>query len=377
MTRTPDSLALEARVSNGPSTYRFHTADGVCSKRSFRTAELQLLEHCWDDDRGLGRLLCPEANYGVVGTVLAPVADAVRLTDSSARAVRLCEKNSRENDVDASVTLRADLTTLQGRFDTVAYAPKPYTPLPVGRQRIADALSMLRPGGRCYVAAAKRTGLSRYENCLRECCRSVECVRKSGSSRVLEAIRPETFEPPSYVSPERIRATVDGVDLTLVAVPGLFSTGRLDDGTRLLLESATLEDGDRVLDLCCGYGAVGTYAARVADCEVWLTDDDRVATRCAECSLRASGVDGTVVTADCLAGVADRSFDRILCNPPTHAGDGVLADLFADIDDHLAPNGRLSVVHHRDLDLDAYLDHVGPVERRRTGVDHVVRTVHP
>jgi hypothetical protein len=40
MNRTPYELALESRVEGGPSEYRFHTADGVASKQSFRTAEL-------------------------------------------------------------------------------------------------------------------------------------------------------------------------------------------------------------------------------------------------------------------------------------------------------------------------------------------------
>jgi 16S rRNA (guanine1207-N2)-methyltransferase len=162
------------------------------------------------------------------------------------------------------------------------------------------------------------------------------------------------------------------VDLSLRAVPGLFSASGLDDGTRLLLESVVLGDGERVLDLCCGYGAVGAYAGRVADGEVWLSDDDRVATRCAECSLRASGVDGTVLTADCLEGVADRTFDAVLCNPPTHAGEGVLAELLSGAYDVLAPGGRLNVVHHRALDLGEHLVRYGDAETLETGVDHVV-----
>ena len=118
--------------------------------------------------------------------------------------------------------------------------------------------------------------------------------------------------------------------------------------------------------------AIGVYAGLSADCEVWLSDDDRVATACAECSLEASGVDATVVTADCTAGVADRTFDRVCCNPPTHAGNGVLDELFAGIADVLARGGELTTVHHRDLDLRGYLSRFDRVETRRTGAEHVV-----
>ena len=370
MKRAPDELALESRVSNARPTYRFRTADGVHSKDSFRTAELLLVESLWGAD--LGRLLNPEANYGVVGTVLADCAPSVHMTESSARAAQLCERNTTENDIEVATSLVADLSTLDETFDTAAYAPKPYTPLSVGKQRIAHALSVLRPGGRLYLAASKRTGLTRYEDCLRGIVPPVERVSESNGYHLLAATRPPSFVPPTYVSPREIHPEIHGIELSLVTVSGLFSAAGLDDGTRLLLETTTIENGERVLDLCCGYGAIGAYAGRVADCEVWLSDDDRVATSCAECSLRKSRVDGTVVTADCVEGVADRTFDRVLCNPPTHAGDGVLSELFAGIDDILAPAGELTVVHHRALDLHAHLSRFDTIERRRTGEEHAV-----
>jgi 16S rRNA (guanine1207-N2)-methyltransferase len=370
MTRPADELALESRVPGARPAYRFATADGVCSKRSFRAAELLLVESLWDAEPG--RLLVPAANYGVVGVVLADRAPGVHLAESSARAARLCERNARRNGADVDVSIVADLTALDGGFETVAYAPKPYTPLAVGTQRIADALAVLEPGGELSLAASPRTGLGRYETRLDEMAASVERRATREDCRLLVATRPESFDPPTAVSPRTIRPEIGDTSLRLVTVPGLFSPTSLDDGTRLLLETATVEDGECVLDLCCGYGAIGVYAGLSADCEVWLSDDDRVATACAECSLEASGVDATVVTADCTAGVADRTFDRVLCNPPTHAGDGVLAELFAGIADVLARGGELTTVHHRDLDLRGHLSRFDRVETRRTGAEHVV-----
>lgn len=369
MTHAPYELALESHVSGARPRYRFHTADGVCSKRSFRTAELLLIESLWNIN--LGQFLSLEANYGVVGVVLADRA-SVHMVESSARATQLCERNAIENSVDASTTLVADITTLDETFDTVAYAPKPYTPVSVGKQRIVDALSVLDVEGRLYLAASKQTGLTRYEQCLREMAATVERLSAYDGCSLLEATRPQSFEPPTYVSPQKLHPEIDGITLSLVTVSGLFSHSKLDAGTRLLLETATLEDGERVLDVCCGYGAIGTYAARVADCDVWLSDADRVATSCAERSLRASRVNGTVVTADCVEGVADRTFDRVLCNPPTHAGTGVLSTLFDGIHDVLVPDGTLTMVHHRELDLRSHLTRFDTIERLRTGNEHTV-----
>jgi 16S rRNA (guanine1207-N2)-methyltransferase len=376
MTRSGEyDLALESRVDDGRRTYRFRTADGVHSKSSFRDSELLLLEELWDAPTG--RLLCPEANYGVVGSVLAGATAAVEMTESSARAARLCRRNAAANDASAAVRLLADLGELSGVFDTVAYAPKPYTPLSVGKQRIADSLAALRPGGDIYVAAAAQAGAARYEDCLRDVAASVETVTERDGCRLFRATRGESLSPPAYVACRRLDPTVDGVDLSLRSVPGLFAAAGLDAGTRLLLENAGVADGERVLDLCCGYGAIGAYAAGVADCEVHLSDDDRVATACAERSLEATGVDGTVVTADCTRGVSDRTFDRVLCNPPTHAGDGVLSTLFAGAHDVLAADGELRLVHHRTLDLSAHFAPFGAVERLETGTEHVVLVARP
>jgi 16S rRNA (guanine1207-N2)-methyltransferase len=371
--RAPDELALQSQVPGARPVYRFHTADGVRSKRSFRTAELLLVDSLWEVDPG--RLLVPEANYGVVGTVLADRATAAHMVESSARAAELCEQNAAENGGEVAVTLLADVASLDDAFDTVAYAPKPYTPLSVGKQYVSDCLSVLRPGGRLYLAASEGAGFARYEECCRGIAATVERISERDGCYLLEATRPRSFEPPAYVSPRTIRPKINGTTLSLVTVPGLFSASRLDDGTRLLLETASIEDGERVLDVCCGYGAIGTYAGRVADCEVWLSDDDRVATGCAECSLRASGVDGSVVTADCAEGVADRTFDRVLCNPPTHAGSDVLSELFAGIRGVLASDGESTVVHHREPDLRAHLSGFDRIERLRTGDEHTVLSV--
>lgn len=370
MTRAPYELALESQVPADPPVYRFRTADGVHSKRSFRAADRLLLESLWGAD--LGRLLSLEANYGVVGVVLADSATSVRMVESSARARRLCERNARENGVGATATLAADVTTLESTFDTVTYAPKPYTPLPVAKQRIAHGLAVLCPGGRLYLAASERTGLTRYERCLREMAATVERRAERDEFVLLAATPPREFEPPTHVSPRSLSPEVDGVPLSLVTVPGLFSPTGLDAGTRLLLQTARVADDDSVLDLCCGYGPVGAYAARVADCDVWLSDDDAVATRCAECSLRATGVEGTVVTADCTDGVSNLTFDRILCNPPTHAGDGVLSELFAGARDVLARGGTLTLVHRHELDLRPHLTPFRTVERLRTAEGYVV-----
>jgi 23S rRNA (guanine1835-N2)-methyltransferase len=375
VTPATEPLELEARTEAGPDTYAFDTADGVHGSDAFRTADLLVLEALWD--RAPDSVLVSQAAYGVVPTVLSAGAERVTATETSVRAATLCSRNAARNGASVSVAVTGDVGRLGRQFDAAAYIPRPYTPIAVGKQRIGDALRAVEPGGRLVVAAAAKEGLSRYRSSLADLASDVETVASREEFEAVAAQRPETVDPPRQVTPTEHTATVDGVTLSLVSVPGLFSASELDHGTRLLLEAATVTEGDRVLDLCCGYGAVGAYAAATADCSVWLTDDDYVATACARRTLEATGVEGTVRAADGVGAVADRTFDRVLSNPPTHAGSGVLADLFSGARRVLAPDGRFTFVHHRTLDLSAHLDRFGSVETVAEGEEHVVRTARP
>ncbi|WP_254863593.1 methyltransferase [Halovivax gelatinilyticus] len=368
-------LRLESHVERGPDVYRFRTVDGVVSPDAFRPAELALAEACWE--RTTDRLCVLEANYGVAGTLLASRAERVTMTETSARAARLCRQNATENGVDAAVQVVADVSTLEERFDVVVYAPKAYTPLDVGVQHLVSALATLSPGGLLFLAASKRSGLGRYRSALESRCADVERIARTGDVRVLRAERPDAVDFERHVTPTVLRPTVCDVDLELVTLPGTFAASELDLGTRLLLETVTpsLPTDGRVLDLCCGCGPIGAYVAAATNCDVWLTDECRLASWCAERTVeRTPRENGTprVVTADCLRGVDGRRFDIVLCNPPTHAGDGVLSSLFSGAADVLTPDGECWFVHHRSLDLSEHASVFDRVDRVATGREHVV-----
>ncbi len=117
------------------------------------------------------------------------------------------------------------------------------------------------------------------------------------------------------------RATIGGVDFRFETLPGLFSPDALDAGTAAMLEHAGIAPDDKVLDLGCGYGPVGAYAAALGDPScVWLTDNDPAAVDLARRNLRLNGLDGaTVVLSDGFRNLTETGFTKILCNPPYHA----------------------------------------------------------
>lgn len=76
---------------------------------------------------------------------------------------------------------------------------------------------------------------------------------------------------------------------------------------------------ERILDLCCGTGALGILAARTfPDAHVDMVDDDAAAIETAVANVQRLGVGERVdvVRSDLFEGLHGRRYDLIVCNPP-------------------------------------------------------------
>ena len=87
-----------------------------------------------------------------------------------------------------------------------------------------------------------------------------------------------------------ITETIGSITIVLPETEGLFSPRGLDRGTRAMLELYPPEPGWRVLDLGCGAGPVGIYAAKICGAEnVVMADiDPRAGTQAAAENTRPS-----------------------------------------------------------------------------------------
>ena len=152
-----------------------------------------------------------------------------------------------------------------------------------------------------------------------------------------------TEMPTSAHDERRIALRALGNDLTFITDAGVFSRDGLDRGTEVLLDALPALSG-RVLDLGCGWGAVGVaLGRRWPALDIVMTDINSRAVELARRNLTENGVKATVVQGDGFAAVEGR-FDAIVTNPPIRAGKAVIYDLFAQARDHLKPDGALYVV---------------------------------
>jgi len=160
--------------------------------------------------------------------------------------------------------------------------------------------------------------------------------------------------PQAAHRPGRIRVVLPDVYLELDTDSGMFSPGRLDPGTRFLLEAAPLPpaSGD-LLDLGCGYGPVAcTLATRAPGATVWAVDvNERALGLCARNAAGAGLGNVRCVT----PGSPDLpgAFAGIWSNPPVRIGKVPLHDLLRTWLASLAPGARACLVMGRNLGADS------------------------
>lgn len=130
---------------------------------------------------------------------------------------------------------------------------------------------------------------------------------------------------------------------------GLFSARSLDAGTLMLLqELERLPESGQVLDLGCGYGAIGlTLARRSPHIQVDLVDTDIRAVESTRENIALLRLDNAKVhLSDGTSGLANSlaAYDLVTSNLPAQVGNEALDQLLLDAYDSLIDGGMLAVV---------------------------------
>jgi 16S rRNA (guanine1207-N2)-methyltransferase len=152
--------------------------------------------------------------------------------------------------------------------------------------------------------------------------------------------------PRSRPAPHELKFLFRGELLSFVLDRGIFSARGLDPGTALLIQNLGVRPADRVLDLGCGWGAVGVAAAKTArDGHVVLTEVNRRAARLAQQNLARNRLrNAEVRVGPYFDPVRGETFDVIATNPPYRVGRPHILRLLTEAPEHLAPGGRLLLV---------------------------------
>lgn len=162
-------------------------------------------------------------------------------------------------------------------------------------------------------------------------------------------------ESPSLRSaPVEVEVRLADTTVVVRSDRGVFSHGRLDPGTALLLRRVPAPpDGGALLDLGCGAGAIALVLARRAPrATVWAIDVNERARQLCSANAERNSIDNVVVARpDEVPG--DVRFDAVWSNPPIRIGKPALHALLATWLDRLTPFGTATLVVHRHLGGDS------------------------
>jgi len=154
-----------------------------------------------------------------------------------------------------------------------------------------------------------------------------------------------TEHPTSEIKEREFRQTIRNTELTLVSVSGVFSfENRVDRASEILI-GAFKPSGRSVLDLGCGYGAIGLFIKMLYKNQiVCLSDINERAVDYAMLNAAKNHLEIKAVRSDLFSAFDGIVFDDIVTNPPLAAGKKLLTRLIDEAFDHLIPNGALWLV---------------------------------
>lgn len=235
----------------------------------------------------------------------------------------------------------------------VVFMPKARAELAL---RLSLAGAVVGESGRIALVGAKKEGISGGARQLRE---RFPTTWKGDSGRHCQlwwaqgtaAEAPFRIQDFMRVHEEEVA----GQHMRFHGLPGLFSEGRVDEGTRMLLETlrqSPPQPRGPALDFACGSGLIGAWLRQVEPHRMLtLTDVQWQAIACTRAQFVGEEA-VSVVPSDGLAGIRER-FGLVMTNPPFHEGvrtdQSVTRQFLSQVRERLLPGGELRLVANRFL----------------------------
>ncbi|MBI4153226.1 class I SAM-dependent methyltransferase [Candidatus Woesearchaeota archaeon] len=158
-----------------------------------------------------------------------------------------------------------------------------------------------------------------------------------------------TEKPTSSYALKTVKARILNHDFMFSTVSGVFSFGRIDAGSLLLVENAIMKESWDVLDIGCGWGFVGiAIKRRFPNSNITMVDINERAVKIAKQNAKLNKIEATILQSDLFSAIPQQ-FDTILVNPPMKAGRELCYQIIEQSKSHLNNDGLLQLValHNR------------------------------
>ena len=137
---------------------------------------------------------------------------------------------------------------------------------------------------------------------------------------------------------------------------GVFSKGELDFGTKILIETVLKENLEgTILDLGCGYGAIGIVFNKLKGVKTDLVDVNKRAIHLTKLNIKENECTNiNCFESDGYENVKEK-YNTIISNPPIRVGKEKLYQLIVDARKYLIDNGKIYLVIRREQGAKSFM----------------------
>ena len=237
--------------------------------------------------------------------------------------------------------------------------------LPKAKQETQYLLANLTPhlqqDASIILVGEKKCGIKSVGSLLTPYASSVNNVDSARHCSILYTQLEKTV--PNFKQSDWIKTypiNIEGTELNICSLPGVFSYGELDKGSELLLQNLPKKLSGSVLDFGCGAGVIACYIQKkYPHLKIDLIDVNSYALESAKLSLAKNKLTGHVFPSNVFSDV-QKKYTMLISNPPFHSGketNYIAAETFiANSSAHLINEGVLSIVANKFLKYEPLLN---------------------
>lgn len=262
-------------------------------------------------------------------------------------------------------------------FETHHVATKPYDQaiifLPKSDAEIAMTLHWaahtVGPEGEIILVGQNDAGIKSAKKTLEQTIGSVtysDAARHSALYVAKRTITPTPFALEDYWQTYSASTTIQHSafsipHLTFFSLPGVFSHGRLDEGTELLLANLPTTQAKKILDWGSGSGVIGCILAQLhPDAQIDMADVSALAVAATKKSIAANNLQNAHALPSAVFSHVPNAYDLIIANPPFHKGHdthyGDSETFLLQAKQHLTEHGQLVIVANSFLHYEQFIE---------------------
>lgn len=154
----------------------------------------------------------------------------------------------------------------------------------------------------------------------------------------------------------KFKFELNGKNFEFTSCSDVFSKNNIDEGSLVLIKTILKHQelySGKILDMSCGYGAIGVILSAFLDATFDMCDINTLALELCKINAQNNNAKTDKIFVSDMWQNIDATYDAVVSNPPIKVGKKVLLDFLGGIKDHLNDHGSVTIVIKKNLGADS------------------------